>query len=74
MASDVCRQMTFMSDNYEVISSSEAEIVSVKPHLYLDMLVTDKVGRVVRSMSNTPVVMCCSREKFSINSELKTKT
>ena len=62
-----------MSDNYEVISSSEAEIVSVKPHLYLDMLVTDKVGRVVRSMSNTPV-MCSSRKEFSFNSELKTKT
>ena len=37
--------------------------------------VTDKVGMVVSSMSNTPVMyMCCSREKFSINSELKTKT
>ena len=35
--------------------------------------VTDKVGRVVRSMSNTPV-MCSSRKEFSFNSELKTKT
>ena len=34
-ASDVCRQMT---DNHEVISSSEVEFMSVKPHLYLDML------------------------------------
>ena len=37
-ASDVCRQMTFMTDNHEVISSSEVEFMSVKPHLYLDML------------------------------------
>jgi len=82
------RQMTFMTDNHAVISSSEVVFVSVKPHLYLDMLdtlnkegrkyedklwvsimagvvltdltaairkVTDMVGRVVRSMPNTPV-------------------
>ena len=80
--------MTFTIDNHSVISSSEVVFISVKPHLYLDMLdtlkkeekkyddklwvsimagvvlsdlttaigkVTDKVGRVVRSMPNTPV-------------------
>ena len=80
--------MTFTTDNHSVISSSDVVFISVKPHLYIDMLdtlkkeekkyddklwvsimagvvlsdlttaigkVTDKVGRVVRSMPNTPV-------------------
>jgi len=82
------RKMTFTTDNHSVISSSEVVFISVKPHLYIDMLdtlkkegkkyedklwvsimagvvlsdvtnaigmVTDQVGRVVRSMPNTPV-------------------
>jgi len=80
--------MNFTNDNHSVISSSEVVFISVKPHLYMDMLstlnkegrqytdklwvsimagvvlsdltaaigkVTDKAGRVVRSMPNTPV-------------------
>jgi len=82
------RNMSFQTDNHIVISSSDVVFISVKPHLYQEMLetlqkegrkyedklwvsimagvvvsdlisaiskVTDMVGRVVRSMPNTPV-------------------
>jgi len=40
------RKMTFNTDNHAVITSSEVVFISVKPHLYLDMLTTlNKDGR-----------------------------
>ena len=38
--------MNFTNDNHAVISSSEVVFISVKPHLYIDMLSTlNKEGR-----------------------------
>ena len=34
--------MTFTTDNHSVISSSDVVFISVKPHLYIDMLDTLK--------------------------------
>jgi len=40
------RKMTFTTDNHAVITSSEVVFISVKPHLYLDMLTSlNKEGR-----------------------------
>merc|ERR1712142_1103886 len=40
------RKMTFNTDNHAVITSSEVVFISVKPHLYLDMLTSlNKEGR-----------------------------
>jgi len=40
------RKMNFTNDNHAVISSSEVVFISVKPHLYIDMLSTlNKEGR-----------------------------
>jgi len=40
------RKMTFTTDNHAVITSSEVVFISVKPHLYLDMLTClNKEGR-----------------------------
>jgi pyrroline-5-carboxylate reductase len=36
------RKMNFTKDNHTVISSSDVVFISVKPHLYLDMLDTLK--------------------------------